>query len=63
MSSFLLRADLDSPVSSGCSADPVEATVAADVTRLEYTGCAEDASVVRYTVHFTLRLESGLDIP
>jgi polyhydroxybutyrate depolymerase len=34
-----------------CGAKPVESTVAADVTRLEYTGCADDASVVLYTIH------------
>jgi polyhydroxybutyrate depolymerase len=33
-----------------CGAKPVEAAVAADVTRLEYTGCADDASVVLYTI-------------
>jgi len=33
-----------------CRPDPVEATVAADVTRLEYTHCADDAAVVLYTV-------------
>jgi polyhydroxybutyrate depolymerase len=34
-----------------CGAKPVESAVAADVTRLEYTGCADDASVVLYTIH------------
>lgn len=34
-----------------CETNPVESVVAADVTRLEYTGCADDASVVLYTVH------------
>lgn len=34
-----------------CGAKPVESTVAADVSRLEYTGCADDAAVVLYTVH------------
>ena len=29
---------------------PVESVVAADVTRLEYTNCADDATVVLYTV-------------
>jgi len=34
-----------------CGAKPVESAVAADVTRLEYTGCADDAAVVLYTIH------------
>ena len=33
-----------------CGPDPVESVVAADVTRLEYTHCADDAAVVLYTV-------------
>lgn len=33
-----------------CGPNPVESAVAADVTRLEYTQCADDASVVLYTV-------------
>jgi polyhydroxybutyrate depolymerase len=33
-----------------CSASPVESAVAADVTRLEYTSCADDAAVVLYTI-------------
>ena len=33
-----------------CGTHPVESVVAADVTRLEYTNCAEDAAVVLYTV-------------
>jgi polyhydroxybutyrate depolymerase len=33
-----------------CGANPVESLVAAHVTRLEYTGCAERAAVVLYTV-------------
>jgi poly(3-hydroxybutyrate) depolymerase len=33
-----------------CGAKPVESAVAADVTRLEYTSCADDASVVLYTI-------------
>jgi len=33
-----------------CGTDAVESVVAADVTRLEYTNCAEDAAVVLYTV-------------
>jgi polyhydroxybutyrate depolymerase len=34
-----------------CRAEPVESAVAADVTRLEYTQCADDAAVALYTVH------------
>ena len=33
-----------------CGADPVESAVAVDVTRREYTNCADDAAVVLYTV-------------
>jgi polyhydroxybutyrate depolymerase len=33
-----------------CAAKPVESAFAADVTRLEYTGCADDAAVVLYTI-------------
>ena len=33
-----------------CGADPVESTVAADVTRRAYTSCTDDADVVLYTV-------------
>jgi polyhydroxybutyrate depolymerase len=33
-----------------CGANPVDAVVAADVTRLEYTNCAHDATAVLYTV-------------
>jgi polyhydroxybutyrate depolymerase len=33
-----------------CGAKPVESAVAADVTRLEYTGCSDDAAVVLYTI-------------
>jgi poly(3-hydroxybutyrate) depolymerase len=33
-----------------CGAKPVESSVAADVSRLEYTGCADDAAVVLYTI-------------
>lgn len=33
-----------------CGAQPDESRVAPDVTRLEYTGCADGASVVLYTV-------------
>jgi polyhydroxybutyrate depolymerase len=35
---------------NGCAANPVDAVVAADVTRLAYTACADDATVVLYTV-------------
>jgi polyhydroxybutyrate depolymerase len=33
-----------------CAPDPVESVVATDVTRLEYTDCADDATVLLYTV-------------
>jgi len=33
-----------------CGPNPVESVVAADVTRLEYPNCADDAAVVLYTV-------------
>jgi polyhydroxybutyrate depolymerase len=33
-----------------CRPDPVESAAAADVSRLEYTDCADDAAVVLYTV-------------
>jgi len=33
-----------------CAAIPVESVVAPDVDRLEYTGCADDAAVVLYTI-------------
>jgi polyhydroxybutyrate depolymerase len=33
-----------------CGTNPVESVVAADVTRVEYTHCADDAAVVLYTV-------------
>jgi polyhydroxybutyrate depolymerase len=33
-----------------CEANPVESTVAADVTRRAYANCADDAAVVLYTV-------------
>jgi polyhydroxybutyrate depolymerase len=33
-----------------CGPNPVESVVTADVTRLEYTHCADDAAVVLYTV-------------
>jgi polyhydroxybutyrate depolymerase len=34
-----------------CGPDPVETTVAADVTRRDYTDCADDAAVVLFTIH------------
>ncbi len=33
-----------------CDPNPVESVVAADVSRREYTGCADDAAVVLYTI-------------
>jgi polyhydroxybutyrate depolymerase len=33
-----------------CGPNPVESVVATDVTRLEYTNCADGAAVVLYTV-------------
>ena len=33
-----------------CGPNPIESVVAADVTRLEYTDCADDAAVVLYTI-------------
>ena len=33
-----------------CGSHPVESAVAADVTRLEYTNCADDAAVVLFTI-------------
>ena len=33
-----------------CGPNPIETAVAADVTRLQYTNCADDADVVLYTV-------------
>src|SRR3984885_449173 len=33
-----------------CRPNPIESSVAPDVTRLEYTNCAEDAGVVLYTI-------------
>jgi polyhydroxybutyrate depolymerase len=33
-----------------CGPNPIESVVAADVTRLEYTNCADDAAVVFYTI-------------
>src|SRR2546427_5189264 len=33
-----------------CAANPVDSVVAADVTRREYTHCADHAAVVRYTI-------------
>jgi polyhydroxybutyrate depolymerase len=34
-----------------CGSNPVDSTVAPDVTRRSYTECADDAAVVLYTVH------------
>ena len=34
-----------------CNDNPLDSTVASDVTRREYTGCADDAAVVLYTIH------------
>lgn len=34
-----------------CGANPVETSVAAQVTRLEYPNCADEAAVVLYTIH------------
>lgn len=33
-----------------CAPNPVESAVASDVTRREYTNCADDAAVVLYTI-------------
>src|SRR3989449_6202544 len=33
-----------------CGTNPVDSVVATDVTRLEYTKCADDAAVVLYTI-------------
>ena len=33
-----------------CAPEPVDSAVAANVTRRTYTGCADDASVVLYTI-------------
>jgi polyhydroxybutyrate depolymerase len=33
-----------------CGPNPIESAVAADVTRLEYTDCADEAAVVLYTI-------------
>ena len=33
-----------------CGSPPIESVAAADVTRLEYTNCADDAAVVLYTI-------------
>ena len=35
---------------NGCGLKPVDSVIAADITRREYTACAEDATVVLYTV-------------
>ena len=34
-----------------CGPNPIESAVAADVTRLQYTNCADDASVTLYTIN------------
>jgi polyhydroxybutyrate depolymerase len=34
-----------------CGPDAVESAPAADVTRREYTGCADDAAVLLFTIH------------
>jgi len=34
-----------------CGPNPIESAVAADVTRLQYTDCADDAGVVLFTVN------------
>ena len=34
-----------------CGPNPVESEVAVDVTRLEYTDCADDAAAVLFTIH------------
>jgi polyhydroxybutyrate depolymerase len=34
-----------------CADKPLESVVTSDVTRREYTGCADDAAVVLYTIH------------
>jgi polyhydroxybutyrate depolymerase len=34
-----------------CAHNPIESAVAADVTRREYTNCADNAGVVLYTIH------------
>ena len=34
-----------------CGPDPVESAVAADVTRRDYTNCADDDAVVLFTIH------------
>src|SRR6266571_2493982 len=36
--------------SDRCRTNPVDSVVATDVTRLEYTKCADDAAVVLYTI-------------
>src|SRR2546428_13738713 len=35
---------------NGCGTNPVDSVVATDVTRLEYTNCADDAAGVLYTI-------------
>jgi polyhydroxybutyrate depolymerase len=34
-----------------CGPEPIESAVAADVTRRDYTDCADDAAVVLFTIH------------
>ena len=34
-----------------CAPTPIESVASADATRREYSGCADDASVVLYTIH------------
>jgi polyhydroxybutyrate depolymerase len=34
-----------------CGSNPLDSTVTSDVTRREYTGCADNAAVVLYTIH------------
>jgi polyhydroxybutyrate depolymerase len=34
-----------------CGGNPLDSTITGDVTRREYTGCADNAAVVLYTIH------------
>ena len=34
-----------------CGSEPIESTMASDVTRLEYTDCSDGAAVVHFTIH------------
>ncbi len=36
---------------NSCNDNPLDSTVSSDVTRREYTGCADNAAVVLYTIH------------